>query len=91
MVVKPEMLKEKSVAYFVDNGMLMRKWTSSLIKGAERGAVFQIVVPVIYRPQVLALAHENPWSGHLGITKTYNRVLRYFFWPGLKAAVVKHC
>ena len=71
MVVKPEMLKEKLVAYFVDDGMLMRKWSSSLIKGAEWGAVFN--------------------SGRLGITKTYNRVLRYFFWPGLKATIVKHC
>ncbi len=30
-------------------------------------------------------------SGHLGITKTYNRILRHFFWPGLKRDVVEFC
>ncbi len=51
---------------------------------------FKSFFPVTYRPQVLASAHGNsvtrPW-----IFKTYNHVLRYFFWPGLKATVVKHC
>ncbi|XP_037615670.1 uncharacterized protein LOC119482245 [Sebastes umbrosus] len=27
----------------------------------------------------------------MGVTKTYNRVLRHFFWPGLKSDVVRYC
>jgi len=50
-----------------------------------------VVVPTSYRSQVLGLAHDHPWSGHMGITKTYERVLRHFFWPGLKSYVVSHC
>lgn len=30
-------------------------------------------------------------SGHLGVTKTYNRILKHFFWPGLKRDVVQVC
>ncbi|KAK3541806.1 hypothetical protein QTP86_005611, partial [Hemibagrus guttatus] len=28
-----------------------------------------------YRYLVLSVAHDHPWSGHLGITKTYQRVI----------------
>lgn len=38
---------------------------------------------------VLKLAHS--WSGHLGITKTHDRILQHFFWPGLKVDVAKFC
>lgn len=53
--------------------------------------VHQIVVPFQFRQHILNLAHDHPWSGHLGVTKTYNRVLQHFFWPGLKADVPGHC
>jgi len=39
----------------------------------------------------IGLAHEHVWSGHLGITKTYDRILQNFFWPGLKTDVVNFC
>ena len=81
---------------YVDNGMLMRKWVSrpmlrELGIDEDWGTVHQVVVPTVYRQDVLQLAHEHPWSGHLGITKTYDRILQHFFWPGLKADVAKFC
>lgn len=56
---------EKSVSYLVDDGVLMR----------------QIVVPQPFHPQVLSLAHDHNMSGHLGVKKTYQHILCYFFWP----------
>lgn len=54
--------------------------------------MYQMVVPVKFRQHVLELAHEHLWSGHLGVTKTYNRVLKHLFWPGMKADdVVSFC
>ena len=50
--------------------------------------VFQIVVPEVFRDAVLKIAHDE--SGHLGIRKTYDRVLRFFFWPRLKRDVAKY-
>lgn len=50
-----------------------------------------MVVPACYRGNVLSLAHESSWSGHLGVSKTYDLVLKHFFWPGLKADVASHC
>ncbi|KAK0137068.1 hypothetical protein N1851_026730 [Merluccius polli] len=50
----------------------------------------QIVIPQTYRSEILKLAHDNPLSGHLGINKTFDRILRCFFWPGLKGDVRHH-
>ncbi|CAI5691564.1 unnamed protein product [Oreochromis niloticus] len=79
----------KSASYLIEDGVLMRYWTLS--SGCTHEGVQQIVVPQSFRSQVLSLAHDHIMSGHLGITKTYNRVLRYFFWPGLKSDVAKFC
>ncbi|KAK7926200.1 hypothetical protein WMY93_008510 [Mugilogobius chulae] len=79
--------------FFFDRGVLMRKWVPRAGNHTDNDwcTVFQIVVPKSYRQHVLSLAHEHLWSGHLGVTKTYNRVLQHFFWPGLKADVVSFC
>ena len=37
------------------------------------------------RPEILNLVHETPMSGHLGVNKTYHKILNHFFWPGLKS------
>lgn len=89
--VTPEAAKIRPVAYYVDDGLLMRKWSSPVSAGLDWGVVNQVVVPALYRQQVLSLAHDNPWAGHLGIAKTYNRVLQHFFWPKLKSTVVQYC
>lgn len=47
--------------------------------------------PCFYRAQILSLAHDSVMGGHLGISKTYYRILRHFFWPGLESDVVKYC
>ncbi len=40
---------------------------------------------------ILCLAHDHQLAGHLGVTKTYNRILSHFFWPGLKKYVAHYC
>ncbi len=79
--------------FLVENGVLMRKWSSHTGAATDEtgegfNTVYQIVVPVSWRKHVLELAHEHLWSGHLGITKTYGRVLKHFFWPGMKSHVI---
>lgn len=90
-VLSQEEAKRKQMAYFLDNGLLMRRWTRGGSEEMDWSETYQVVVPTSHRFQVLSLAHDHPWSGHLGITKTYDRVLRHFFWPGLKTDVVNYC
>ena len=87
LVANTEASKTKSLVFFLDNDLLMRRWSCPAAYGMDWGVVNQVVVPAAYRNQVLALAHENPWSGHLGIRKTYDRILKHFFWPRLKTSV----
>lgn len=71
----------------------MRKWSRSLNaeQTDEWNVVHQIVVPLKFQQHVLSLDHDHPWSGHIGINKTYNWVLHHFFWPGLKTDDLKYC
>ncbi|KAG7471871.1 hypothetical protein MATL_G00102630 [Megalops atlanticus] len=89
--VAKEAITEQAVAYFVDHGILMRKWSAPPSREFDWNSTYQIVVPMQYRVHVLSLAHDHPFAGHLCVTKTYNRILRHFFWSGLKADVVKYC
>lgn len=71
-----------SASFFIEHGMLMRKWKPRLVADAECSTVWQVVVPRGYRTQILSLAHDHVLYGHLGVTKTYNRILRHFLGLG---------
>uniref|UniRef100_A0A8C6PGU5 Gypsy retrotransposon integrase-like protein 1 n=1 Tax=Nothobranchius furzeri TaxID=105023 RepID=A0A8C6PGU5_NOTFU len=80
-----------SSGYYVENDLLMRRWVNPKQLTSPSVSVNQIVIPECYRHQVLALAHESRWSGHLGIRKTYQALLVHFFWPGMKKDVARFC
>ena len=85
-------LAQDPICFYIKNGILMRKWRSPEIPADDEWAVnHQIVVPKIYRSEILSLAHETPMSGHLGVNKTYHKILNHFYWPGLKADVSNYC
>lgn len=70
------------VMFFIESGVLQRSW-SPAPTGLHK--VHQVVVPKEYRSRVLSLAHNASLARHLGINKTYQRVLRHFFFGlGLK-------
>ena len=85
-------LAQDPICFYIKNGILMRKWRSPEIPADDEWAVnHQIVVPKIYRSEILSLAHETPMSGHLGVNKTYHKILNHFYWPGLKTDVSNYC
>lgn len=57
--------------------VLMRVWVS--IEGMEYDVVHQNVVPQKVCQQGLTLAHDHALSDHLGIKKTYSRLLSSTF------------
>ena len=77
--------------YCIQNGLLVRKWTPSNETSVGEPWL-QVVVPATARSAVMKTAHDM--LGHAGVRKTYDRVMRHFFWPKLKrdvAAYVKTC
>ena len=57
----------------------------------EWKVIYQIVVTPAYRQDTLNLAHGTPLAGHLGINKTYYKVLNHFYWPGLRGDTKQYC
>lgn len=74
-VLSYEAAKKRHTAYFVDDGLLIRKWCSKVDDDWDWNVVYHVLVPITYRFHVLCLAHEHVLSGHLGLTKTNNRIL----------------
>ena len=85
-------ISQVPVCYYVKNGILMRKWRPPDVSAEDEWTVnHQTVIPRVYRPEILNLAHETPMSGHLGVNKTYHKILNHFYWPGIKSDVSQHC
>lgn len=78
------------VCYYMNHGVLMRKWRYPDAPVDQEWQVFnQIVIPKAFRNTVIGLGHDSPMSGHLGINKTYKRVLTHFYWLKMKRDIVK--
>ena len=81
-----------SECYYHKDGVLLRKWRPpDAMPDEEWRVVHQIVVPQVFRQDIIALAHDTPMAGHLGITKTFNKILSHFYWPKLKSDVTQYC
>ena len=64
------------VGFYYENGLLYRKWRP---EGSSEGDVRecqQLVLPQQCRQAVLRLAHDVPMAGHMGISKTKDRILQ---------------
>ena len=90
-------LDEKEAAivpccYFQKEGILMRKWQPPEAPAShDWNVVYQVVIPKKHRRDILSLAHDSPMAGHLGIKKTYRKVLDHFYWPGTQKDVKAFC
>ena len=73
--------------FYVQNNLLYRHW--NLKKGG--GTIEQLVLPAKCRDAALAIAHEIPMGGHLGKTKTAQRLLQPFYWPTLHRDIANYC
>ena len=61
------------------NGMLYRQWQTE----DGRGTRLQLVLPRSLVPDILSALHDAPSAGHLGVTRTVERVRERFYWYGL--------
>ena len=78
--------------FYRKSGVLMRKWRPPDVPAIEEWQILhQIVLPQKFRGEVLSLAHASPMAGHLGVNKTYRKILAHFYWPKLKHDVVQFC
>ena len=69
-------------------GLICRIWRP---KNSPESTFQQIVLPKRYQRQVIRLAHDIPFAGHLGREKTAWRILQRFYWPTLFQDVRRYC
>ncbi|XP_064085198.1 uncharacterized protein LOC135200477 [Macrobrachium nipponense] len=75
-VVDREEMQQTPTCYYLKEGLLDRKYRPTDIPGdAVWGEYHQILIPYPFRKQVVAVAHE---SGHMGIRKTVEKIMKYF-------------
>ncbi len=74
------------MGYYWEDNVLMHKWNSVTNEKANLAPRYQIVLPSVVRAAVLKLAHDHIMGGHLGVSKTFQRVSHYFYWPGLRTS-----
>ena len=60
--------------------MLCRLWKP---KNKLGKADIQIILPEMYRHDILKMAHDMPMAGHMGIERTLQRIRKRFWWPGV--------
>ncbi|XP_063408799.1 uncharacterized protein LOC134692279 [Mytilus trossulus] len=78
--------------YYHQDGILMRKWMPpDAAPEEEWRVVYQVVVPKVYRQEIIGFAHDTPLAGHLGIRKTCLKILQHFYWPRLRNDVAEYC
>lgn len=87
-----EEVQSAAHGYFLQDGLLVRKWLPQrdCFVGEE---TIQIVVSSKLRNTVLQAAHDGA-TGHLGVRKPYDNVLRYFYGRCLKKDIsefIKTC
>lgn len=71
--------------YYIKSGVLMKKWRPPDTPALEEWQiVHQIVLLKCCHKEFMSLAHELPMAGHLGMNKTYCKLLSHFFWPKMK-------
>ena len=80
-------LKMKNTQYYVRSldGLLFH------VENVNGREVHQLVLPKIRRQEVLKLAHDSEWAGHLAYKKTKQRINMVFFWPKMKEDIKEYC
>lgn len=73
---------ERRGRFFMQDGLLYKESPTEK-KHPHGGICKQLVVPNGYRGDLLKLAHDGPFAGHLDIDRTCDRLMQNFYWPQL--------
>ncbi len=67
---------------FLHDGLLVRS-----IGNRSPYPNYVIIVPKALRETILHAVHDNPFAGHLGISRTEERVRKRLYWPGIRSTL----
>ena len=77
--------------YVLVDGVLYHLWQqSNALTHPRVEMVQQLVIPKCLRKEILFACHEDLFSGHSGIKKTYERLRNRFYWDNMYKDAVEH-
>ena len=50
----------------------------------------RLIIPKTLRQEVMAMVHDAPMAGHMGMNRTWQRIRDCAFWPDMKADVERY-
>ena len=68
----------------VKNGILFRRWICKKT-GSD---LFELVVPEIWRNDIIKMFHADPGAGHMGVKRTVKRIRSRAYWPRVTETVI---
>jgi hypothetical protein len=81
---------DKFPSFRVENGVLLKYSKCKIPELCDEADSWKKVVPKDDRPEILKRFHDVPASGHVGIYKTFWKIRSLYFWPRMRADVVKY-
>jgi hypothetical protein len=69
--------------YCVEDGILFRRYLANG-KSQTENLIMQVCLPKELINDVLRELHDEPYSGHLSVDKTWSKVFNRYYWPGMR-------
>ncbi|OXA53726.1 Transposon Ty3-I Gag-Pol polyprotein [Folsomia candida] len=69
---------------------LMSSQDDVLFKRDNQYNRLTLVIPSKLIPSVLDECHDSPFSGHMGFTKTYDRIKQRYWFPGMRRQIMRY-
>ncbi|CAG2209381.1 unnamed protein product [Mytilus edulis] len=68
------------------DGIIYQKWINAKSKLNH----LQLIVPQILKKDILVLSHNTPYSGHMGVKKTIEKMKTVFTWYKMSQDITEH-
>lgn len=83
-------LRAECEQYVIHEGILYRRYLANS-KPQSDNLVLQACLPQSMIPTILREMHDEPYSGHLGTDKTWNKIFNRYYWRSMREDIAHYC
>lgn len=77
-------IARQAANFLIKDGLLLRK------NAGVRGNQYLTVIPKSLQREIMYSHHDEPLSGHLGFSRTYDKIKNRYYWIGMKSDILKY-
>jgi len=82
---------DKFPRFTVRSGLLYKKiWNNVGRKEGPTSSPWKLCLSKEEQPKILTQNHDDATAGHLGIAKTFDRIAKHYYWPGMFRDIAKY-